>query len=119
VTPLKDIEEDRDKIARLLVETQDWTQKERNTLQSQLDKLTLLHELFAHWIAETLNEFKLLTQAALQRDIDFAKLQIELKKYSPYEGFWQDKLRNLDILRRLLDAWQDDSISQVQFKVSV
>lgn len=116
MTPLDDLVrlDTKKRIDAIIVPT--ISDSERTLLHDELDKLLLLEELLIHWQGKRLRDFRILTERRLNRDIQTADW---MRREHDNQEYWQRKHDNLLLLRKLLNAWQDDSIALTQFKVAV
>lgn len=117
---LADINASRDDVVKACAASHD--QNDIFNYEDILGKYDSLQALIEAWLNDSLGSLKLLTDRRLEAEIKLCETQRDRPEINSVYArwkFWETKLKNLHLLKGLIEAWHGDTLGILNFTVSI
>jgi hypothetical protein len=117
---LEDIAAGKDAVVKACCASQD--HNDIFNYQDILGKYDSLEQLTKAWLDDKLGTVKMLTGRRIEAEIKLCERQKadpEIQDDRPRWKYWDTKLKNLRLLKGLIEAWHGDMLGALHFTVSI
>lgn len=115
---LKLLQDERDGFMKSLLKSED--ANDRFHLADLLGKYDVLSDLLTAWQENRLGTERFLTAKRIELEIRMAEEgEADELKTDEEKAFWSRKLHDLQLLRSLTTAWQNESLGLIQYTVGI